>query len=134
MFQPVNSVSGGRRRAVSLVIALLAGLALFGALAGSTSAAGLPVITGLSPAAGPTAGGNSVIITGSNLTGANMSSSNLQSARLTNTNMTNAIINDANLQGASMKGATVNGLKFNEGTTWPDGKKGSQGNPVSYTL
>lgn len=70
MFQPVNSVSGGRRRAVSLVIALLAGLALFGALAGSTSAAGLPVITGLSPAAGPTAGGNSVIITGSNLTGA----------------------------------------------------------------
>ena len=32
-----------------------------------------------------------------------------------------------------MNGATVNGLKFDESTIWPDGKKGSQGNPVSYT-
>ncbi|MBK8035456.1 MAG: pentapeptide repeat-containing protein [Chloroflexi bacterium] len=52
---------------------------------------------------------------------------------MTNANLTNAILNGANLTGANMKGAIVTGLKFNESTTWPDGKKGSQGNPVSYT-
>jgi hypothetical protein len=45
-------------------------LALFGATAMHTSAAGVPVVTSLSPAAGPIAGGNSVVVIGSNLTGA----------------------------------------------------------------
>ncbi|MBK8029667.1 MAG: pentapeptide repeat-containing protein [Chloroflexi bacterium] len=72
-------------------------------------------------------------LNGANLTGVNFSSATLTSARLTNANLTNAILNGANLTGANMKGAIVTGLKFNESTTWPDGKKGSQGNPVSYT-
>jgi uncharacterized protein YjbI with pentapeptide repeats len=46
--------------------------------------------------------------------------------------MTNAVLNNANLQSADMKGANVSGVKFNEQTTWPDGKKGSQSNPANY--
>jgi uncharacterized protein YjbI with pentapeptide repeats len=58
---------------------------------------------------------------------------NLQGARLTAVNLTNAILNGANLSGANLKGAIVNGVKFDNGTTWPDGKKGSAGNPIDYT-
>ena len=69
---------------------------------------------------------------GANLTGANLSGANLSSARLTNANLSGATLNSANLTGANMSGAKIDGLRFNESTTWPDGKKGSQGNPNDY--
>jgi uncharacterized protein YjbI with pentapeptide repeats len=56
----------------------------------------------------------------------------MQGARLTAANMSNMILNGANLKDADMKGANVSGIKFDEQTTWPDGKKGSAGNPASY--
>jgi len=43
------------------------------------------------------------------------------------------VLNSANLQGANLQGANVSGLKFDEKTTWPDGKKGSAGVPLDYT-
>jgi hypothetical protein len=31
-----------------------------------------------------------------------------------------------------MKGAKVDGVKFDQRTTWPDGKKGDQSTPANY--
>jgi hypothetical protein len=69
LYTPTSS-GRGRRGAWISVTAFVAALALFGAMATTSSAAGVPVVTSLSPAAGPIAGGNAVIIVGSNLTGA----------------------------------------------------------------
>ena len=69
----------------------------------------------------------------STLLGTNFSGTNLTGARLSGANLTNAVLNSANLQGANMQGANVSGLKFDEKTTWPDGKKGSAGAPLDYT-
>lgn len=68
----------------------------------------------------------------SNLTAGNLTLANLEGARLTDTNLTNVNLNGANLRGANMKGAKVEGLKFDSATTWPDGKKGTAGNPNQY--
>jgi len=71
---------------------------------------------------------------GANCTGGNFTGANLTSSRLTNANLTGANLNGANLLNANLKGANVNGVKSDEKTTGPDGKKGAQGNPGSYTV
>jgi len=68
----------------------------------------------------------------STLLGTNFTGANLTGVRLAGANMTNAVLNGANLTNADMKGANVNGVKFDERTTWPDGKKGSASNPGNY--
>jgi hypothetical protein len=70
MLNTPTAAGASRRSAWLLAAAFVAMLALFAATAMHTSAAGVPVVTSLSPAAGPIAGGNSVVIVGSNLNGA----------------------------------------------------------------
>jgi uncharacterized protein YjbI with pentapeptide repeats len=67
-----------------------------------------------------------------NLTSVNFTATDMTGVRLTGANLTNAILNGANLTNASLTGANVTGVRFDERTTWPDGKKGTQSNPSNY--
>lgn len=69
---------------------------------------------------------------GANLTGSNLSGANLQGSRLSMANLSNTNLSGANLLDATLSGANVEGIKFDETTTWPDGKTGSRAKPADY--